>query len=77
MHRNTDAMTPQHGHHNMNTPPIIVGLDAIGAAFGRTRWTIRRWIEHEDFPASRLPDGTWTTSQSLIDQWLTARMAKQ
>ncbi len=57
--------------------PVIVGLDAIGAIFSRTRWTIRRWIDHEDFPASRLPDGTWTTSQTLIDAWLQSRMAKQ
>ncbi len=68
MHRNTNAMTPQHGHRNMNTPPVIVGLDAIGAIFGRTRWTIRRWIERERFPASQLPDGTWTTTQSQIEQ---------
>ncbi len=59
----------------MNTPasPVIVGLEAIGEVFGRTRWTIRRWIEREGFPASRLPDGTWTTSQTLIDAWLLAR----
>ena len=51
----------------MNPPasPVIVGLEAIGEVFGRTRWIIRRWIEREGFPASRLPDGTWTTSQTL------------
>ena len=57
----------------MTMPPVIVGLDAIGAVFGRTRWTIRRWIERESFPASQLPDGTWTTTQGLIEQWLKAR----
>ena len=54
----------------------VVGLEAIGAIFGRTRWTIRRWIEREGFPASQLPDGTWTTTQSQIEQWLRDRMAK-
>jgi hypothetical protein len=57
----------------MTTPPVIVGLEAIGAVFGRTRWTIRRWIEREGFPATQLPDGTWTTTQSLIEQWLRDR----
>ncbi len=56
---------------------VIVGLEAIGAIFGRTRWTIRRWIERDEFPASQLPDGTWTTTQSQIEQWLRGRMAKQ
>ena len=65
------------GMSTMTTPNVIVGLEAIGAVFGRTRWTIRRWIEREGFPASQLPDGTWTTTQSQIEQWLKARMAKQ
>jgi len=61
----------QHGYQDMNA--VIVGLDAIGTVFGRTRWTIRRWIDQESFPASQLPDGTWTTTQSLIEQWLRDR----
>ncbi len=39
------------------TGPVVVGLDAIGAAFGRTRWTARRWIATEGFLAARLPNG--------------------
>ena len=54
---------------------VIVGLDAIGALFGRTRWTVRRWIATEGFPASRLPDGTWTTTHTLIDRWLLDRVS--
>ena len=69
------------GHMNAPTSPSlagpVVGLDAIGSLFGRSRDTIRRWIQHEDFPASRLPDGSWTTSHTLIDGWLMARAAKQ
>ena len=55
---------------------VIVGLVAIGKLFGRTRWTIRRWIATEDFPAAQLPDGTWTTTLSLIDRWLLDRAAE-
>ena len=53
---------------------ILVGLDAIGAAFQRSRWTIRRWVDTEEFPASQLPDGSWTTTYTLIDQWLLSRI---
>ncbi len=53
--------------------PILVGLDAMGAAFQRSRWTIRRWIEEHAFPAAQLPDGTWVTTNSLIDRWLLSR----
>ncbi len=64
----------------MDTPPAVgpvVGLENIGKLFGRTRWTIRRWIETEGFPAACLPDGTWTTSHNLIDEWLFARSEEQ
>ncbi len=79
---NADITTmPYESHMNAPTSPMpagpVVGLDAIGALFGRSRYTIRRWIEHQDFPASRLPDGSWTTSHSLIDGWLMARATKQ
>ncbi len=62
--------------HPMPAGPVV-GLDAIGELFGRSRYTIRRWIEHQNFPASRLPDGSWATSHSLIDGWLMARATKQ
>ena len=57
--------------------PVVVGLVAIGELFKRTRWTIRRWIEHDGFPAAQLPDGTWTTTLTLIDRWLVDRAAEQ
>jgi len=53
--------------------PVLVGLTAIGALFQRSRWTARRWIADEDFPAARLPNGEWTTTLSLIDGWILAR----
>ncbi len=68
-------------HMTAPAPPMpagpVVGLGAIGSLFGRGRDTIRRWIQHEDFPAARLPDGSWTTSHTLIDGWLMARAADQ
>ncbi len=56
--------------HTMPAGPIVVGLTEIGNLFGRSRWTIRRWIDTEAFPASQLPDGSWTTSLTLVDRWL-------
>ena len=62
--------------HTPQKPPgsyVLVGLDNIGAAFGRTRWTIRRWISTEGFPACRLPDKSWAVSLGAIDRWLAER----
>lgn len=49
---------------------IIVGLDGIGRLFGKSRWSIGRWIRREGFPAARLPDGTWFTTLGLIEAWV-------
>ena len=72
---------PAYVHHEKHmktaTPPTpggpVVGLENIGKLFDRTRWTVRRWIDHEGFPAAQLPDGTWVTTHSLIDHWLLSR----
>ncbi len=67
----------------MHTPPkaagsyVVVGLDRIGALFGRTRWTIRRWIANENFPACRLPDKSWAVSLGAVDGWLAERGQQQ
>ena len=58
------------------TGPVFTGLVAIGAAFHRFRWTIRRWIDNENFPAARLPNDEWVTTQALIDQWVLERTQK-
>ena len=52
---------------------MLIGLTAIGAAFGKSRWTIRRWIDQQAFPAARLPSGQWVTSWTLIDRWIIER----
>ena len=58
------------------TTEIVVGLDAIGKLFSRSRWAIARWIRNEGFPAARLPDGTWFTTPTLIDAWVLERRAR-
>ncbi len=55
----------------------VVGLENIGKLFDRSRHTIRRWINQENFPAAYLPNGQWATSHTLIDRWLLARMEDQ
>ncbi len=54
---------------------VLVGLATIGGEFHRSRWTVARWIKLHDFPAARLPDGSWFTTPSLIDNWLIERRA--
>jgi hypothetical protein len=61
----------------LQTGPVFVGLDNIGRAFQRSRWTIRRWIANEGFPAARLPNDEWVTTQTLIDQWVQERARKR
>ncbi len=61
----------------LGTGSVVVGLEAIGALFERSRHTIRRWIEHEGFPACQLPNNQWVTTQRLIDNWLAARVEEQ
>lgn len=52
---------------------VIVGLERIGAAVGKSRWTVRRWASRFDFPIARLPDGHWALTPSLLDAWLLSR----
>lgn len=59
-----------------STGPVLVGLERIGAAFGRSRFSIRRWIEHEGFPAAQLPNGQWWTSLQAIERWRAEREAE-
>ena len=58
------------------TTSVFTGLATIGAVFGRSRWTIRRWVAHEGFPAAKLPNGEYATTPTLIDRWLLERARK-
>ncbi len=62
-------------HHTPSGP--VVGLDAIGRLFGRSRWTVKRWINEEGFPAAWLPNGEWCRTTTMIDQWLLNRAKTQ
>ena len=66
-----------HTHLKVSGQYVLVGLDNIGAAFGRSRWTIRRWIDEEGFPACQLPDKSWAVSRGAIDRWLVDRAKRQ
>ena len=63
-------MTPHNGG------GAIVGLEQIAALFGKSRWSVARWIRNAGFPAARLPDGTWFTTRSLIDAWVLERRGR-
>lgn len=56
---------------------IYTELKTIAALFGVHYMTIRNWIKKHGFPASRLPDGTYMTTDSLIDSWILARANQQ
>jgi hypothetical protein len=65
----------QHDNAPSDQTGLLIGLTAIGRLFGRSRWTIRRWIEREAFPACKLPNGSWITDLVLIRAWIMARHA--
>jgi hypothetical protein len=49
---------------------ILRGLDQIGRFVGYGPAAIRRWVANENFPARRLPDGSWLSSGSAITKWI-------
>ena len=59
------------------TSPVVVGLTNIGRLFGRSRWTIKRWVDGEGFPAAMLPDRSYVTTLSLINEWILERAEEQ
>ena len=71
--------TPQPQERHVDAPqttPVFTGLVTIGEIFGRSRWTIRRWVAHENFPAAKLPNGEFATTLPLISEWLLERARK-
>ena len=56
---------------------VIVGLEAIGQVFNRHCETISRWVSTEGFPAAQLPDDTYVTTPTLINEWLRSRCRAQ
>ena len=60
------------GYINHPNPNYLEGLKAIAIHMDRSTGTIRRWILHHGFPATRLPNGHWFTSCGVIDTWIIA-----
>lgn len=54
------------------SPAVLEGLDAIAAYLGKSRTTIWRWIIYDNFPATKLPSGTWFTTKYIIANWILA-----
>lgn len=63
----------QHARARLDDGRLLIGLSTIGRLFGRSRWTIKRWIDREAFPAAKLPNGSWITDPNLIRGWILAR----
>lgn len=60
----------------MSEPVLIIGAERIAKHVGVPPATLRRWIEHDGFPAGpvRWHYGyAWGTTQTLLDQWLLVR----
>lgn len=58
-------------------PNVLSGSEAVSKYMGRRWETIVSWIEQYGFPMAKLPNGTWTTTRSLIDDWIRRRAAYQ
>lgn len=53
---------------------LLIGLAAISRYCGVSEWAIWNWRKKHGFPAAPMPDGRIATTESLIDQWVIARM---
>lgn len=51
---------------------LLIGVRKIIGYMGISAKTFYAWVAQHSFPASRLPDGRWVTSPSLIDRWVLA-----
>ena len=49
---------------------LLIGVRKIIRYMGISAKTFYAWVKQYGFPASRLPDGRWVTSPTLIDGWV-------
>ena len=54
-------------------PEIAIGRSLVGkkeiSLYARRSWLIvKRWVDEDGFPATKL-DGVWESDSSLIDAW--------
>ena len=60
-------------HYRKNSNPnMLEGLPAIATFMGKSIETVRRWIDKEGLPATKLPNGKWLTHKGLVLQWIYA-----
>ena len=65
------------GYKNRNTGYLLIGRAHIAEALGISPSCLSLWIKNEGFPASKLPNGSWSTTFGLIDAWVLARNKEQ
>ena len=56
---------------------VIRGTRSIGRYCGVTPVTVLRWINLHGFPVCKRPDGSYMTTEKLINDWVLARRAEQ
>lgn len=54
---------------------ILVTLEEIATYSGRSKNTILKWVEENNFPAIKV-DGRWESNADLIEDWQRRRLEK-
>lgn len=65
------------GYKNRNKGYLIIGQAQIAAFLGISLSCLKLWVKNEGFPASKLPNGSWSTTGGLVDAWILARNRAQ
>lgn len=56
-------------------PRTLLSMDEIEAYVGRSRRTIKKWVDEENFPAVKI-DGRWESNTGLIDAFREKRISR-
>lgn len=54
---------------------ILVTLEEIAQYTGRSKNTIRKWVEEDNFPAVQV-DGRWESNMDLIEEFQQQRIKR-
>lgn len=54
---------------------ILVTLEEIAIYSGRSKNTILKWVDDDNFPATKV-DGRWESNTELIDNWQRRRIER-
>ena len=49
---------------------MLSGMDQIAKYCKQSRNTILSWIADKEFPAKRIGNGKWVSSEELINDWI-------